>query len=111
MTPVLNAQVGSPEERYNFRQASARNCVERCNGVLKTRFRCLLGERKLRYLPQKVGTIIIACAVLHNLCIAVNLEIQVNENIEVNDNYHVPQLNNNQGNDARNLLIARYFTN
>lgn len=39
MIPVLNAVVGSPEERYNTGHASARNCVERCIGVLKSRFR------------------------------------------------------------------------
>lgn len=39
MTPVLNAAPASPEERYNNRHASARNCVERCIGVLKSRFR------------------------------------------------------------------------
>ncbi|KAJ8909912.1 hypothetical protein NQ315_014919 [Exocentrus adspersus] len=53
MTPVLNPAQGSPEERYNNTHASARNCIERCFGVLKGRFRCLLGERTLRYSPEK----------------------------------------------------------
>ncbi|KAK9693275.1 hypothetical protein QE152_g34312 [Popillia japonica] len=42
--------------------ASARNCVERCIGVLNSRFRCILDERTLRYCPEKAGQISIACA-------------------------------------------------
>ncbi|XP_046400842.1 protein ANTAGONIST OF LIKE HETEROCHROMATIN PROTEIN 1-like [Ischnura elegans] len=38
MTPVLNAIPGTPENRYTEAHAAARNCIERCNGVLKSRF-------------------------------------------------------------------------
>ncbi|KAJ8912416.1 hypothetical protein NQ315_013484 [Exocentrus adspersus] len=65
-------------------QKIARNCIERCNGVLKTRFRCLLHERTLRYDPEFVGQIEIACAVLHNMCVAANLEPP--HNIEPEEN-------------------------
>ncbi|KAJ8911925.1 hypothetical protein NQ315_016266 [Exocentrus adspersus] len=74
MIPFHNAAPNSPEDRFNQRHAAARNCIERRNGVLKTRFRCLLHERTLRYDPEFVGQIIIACAVLHNMCVAANLE-------------------------------------
>ena len=42
LTPVANAQENSAEERYNNRQMSCRALIERCNGLLKLRFRCLL---------------------------------------------------------------------
>lgn len=114
MTPVLNAQNGSAEERYNVRHASARNCVERCFGVLKGRFRCLLGERKLRYNPNKVSSIIVACAVLHNICIKdrQNDEYFVNVLNEVQEAQIEMDFNNNNNVDgfrAREELIARYF--
>lgn len=57
------------EERFNRRLIPARNLIERCIGVLKLRFRCILGERELRYHPTKVSKIIYACATLHNYLI------------------------------------------
>ncbi|KAJ8926231.1 hypothetical protein NQ314_021419 [Rhamnusium bicolor] len=41
--PVPN----SPEYRYNTAHKSTRSIIERCNGVLKMRFRCLLKHRWL----------------------------------------------------------------
>jgi hypothetical protein len=38
MTPVLNPTT-RPEQRYNMAQKTTRAIVERCNGVLKSRFR------------------------------------------------------------------------
>lgn len=109
MTPILNPPQGSPQERYNTRHASARNCVERCIGVLKSRFRCILGERKLRYSPDKVGNIVVACAVLHNLCVMGNVELPDPE--DQGEVVPVIAADNNYVNDnTRNLLIQRYFT-
>ncbi|KAJ8930519.1 hypothetical protein NQ314_016666 [Rhamnusium bicolor] len=82
MVPFQNAAPNSPEDRYNQRHALARNCIERCNGVLKTRFRCLLSKRTLRYDPETVGDIATACAVLHNMCIAANVEPPPINNVE-----------------------------
>lgn len=60
-----------PDEQiyYNKRICKARNLVERCIGVLKSRFRCMNDERRLRYHPRKASTIISACATLHNYLI------------------------------------------
>lgn len=116
MTPVPNAAEGSPEWRYNLQHASARNVIERCNGVLKNRFRCLLGERKLRYEPEKVGNIVVACCVLHNMCVRGRLE--GNDPHEVfpnpNDQVHPQELEHGADEDdlgtrTRRLLISRYF--
>lgn len=73
MTPIDNPGPDSPEERYNNRQKSTRSLIERCNGVLKLRFRCLLKHRVLHYSPEKSSKIINACVVLHNICINNNI--------------------------------------
>jgi DDE superfamily endonuclease len=69
MTPFRSPAIGSSEEIFNNKHMTLRNVIERCNGVLKMRFRCLLGERKLRYKPEKVAKIINVCCALHNMCI------------------------------------------
>ncbi|XP_072143367.1 putative nuclease HARBI1 isoform X1 [Dermacentor andersoni] len=76
MTPVP----GHPnrltaEGRYNEAHASMRNAVERCIGVVKSRFRCLQRYRVLHYSPQKAATIVAACAALHNLCLAAGVPL------------------------------------
>ncbi|XP_049301914.1 putative nuclease HARBI1 [Bactrocera dorsalis] len=69
MTPYRSVSQGSPQSNYNMRHSTTRNIVERTIGVLKNRFRCLLGARELHYSPHKVSQIInVACA-LHNICI------------------------------------------
>lgn len=64
-----NQPEGSPGYRYTQAQCSTRNCVERCIGVLKGRWRCLRKDRVLHYCPLKAGYIINACAVLHNIAL------------------------------------------
>lgn len=116
-TPILNAALNSPEDRFNIRHIAARNCIERCNGVLKTRFRCLLGERTLRYSPQDVGTIVNACAVLHNMCVEARLEMNevFYNNFDApepgnNCNVDVPQNILDEGRQIRANIIRLYFT-
>ncbi|KAK3923635.1 Putative nuclease, partial [Frankliniella fusca] len=67
--PLLDQEPGSAEEYFTKRHCRARNSVERCIGVLKSRFRCLLKDRTHHYLPLRAATIIKACTVLHNMCI------------------------------------------
>lgn len=73
MTPILDADPGSAEERYTKKHVQARNCIERCFGLLKSRWRCLLKDRVLHYKPYVASKIIIACAVLHNIAIEARL--------------------------------------
>lgn len=83
LTPIPDTAVDSPEERYNIRHRSTRSLIERCNGVLKLRFRCLLKHRVLHYSPQKASQIINACCILHNICIDRNIpEIQFGDDPE-----------------------------
>ncbi|CAG4966662.1 unnamed protein product [Parnassius apollo] len=71
LTPILNAEENTPQSRYTNTHIRSRNSIERCFGVLKSRFRRLLS--KMEYEPTKVGCIVNACAVLHNVCITAGL--------------------------------------
>ncbi|CAK1597621.1 unnamed protein product [Parnassius mnemosyne] len=73
MTPILNAPHGSREELYTTRHVQARTCIERCFGLLKTRWRCLLRDRVLHYHPNVASKITLACCVLHNISLHAHL--------------------------------------
>lgn len=67
---IFNGNNLSAEQLYfNRRVCATRQIIERCIGLLKVRFRCIMGERQLRYSPTKVGRIVYACATLHNFLI------------------------------------------
>ncbi|XP_055844508.1 putative nuclease HARBI1 [Episyrphus balteatus] len=68
LTPYRSAAENSPEAWFNHVHSQARSTVERCIGVMKTRWRCILEERKLRYSPKRSATIVNVCAALHNIC-------------------------------------------
>ncbi|KAF9406813.1 hypothetical protein HW555_012952 [Spodoptera exigua] len=84
MTPIVDAPVGSPEEYYTKLHCSARNTVERTIGVLKNRWRCLLGHRVLHYHPDGY--------IRHNMCIN---RIGFDENI-ANYGYENPDANSQE---------------
>lgn len=116
MTPFENPQPNTPEARYNIAHKITRSTIERCIGVLKNRFRCIMGERKLRYAPQKIGNIIYSCAVLHNMCIRAGIPIEDGE--EQNDPNEAAVgiegnvLAGNVLNEARRIqleILNRYF--
>ncbi|KAL0811807.1 hypothetical protein ABMA28_009235 [Loxostege sticticalis] len=75
MTPILRAAPDSPEAHYTDLHCSTCNTVERCIGVLKARWRCLLAHRTLHYDPVKAGKIVNACVVLHNMCNRARIEV------------------------------------
>uniref|UniRef100_A0A023G5D7 Putative pif ele1 orf1-h 1e-40-j 4 n=1 Tax=Amblyomma triste TaxID=251400 RepID=A0A023G5D7_AMBTT len=74
LTPVAgHPSATSAEGMYNAAHASMRSVVERCIGVLKSRFRCLQRYRTLHYQPERAAFIIGACVALHNLCLGAPL--------------------------------------
>ncbi|KAJ8909334.1 hypothetical protein NQ315_017194, partial [Exocentrus adspersus] len=48
----------TPEFRFNTAFKRARSTIERCNGLLKSRFRCLLKHRVLHYSPTTAAKIV-----------------------------------------------------
>lgn len=71
-TPVLNPRTPQ-EENYNRCHIRTRNTVERCFGLWKQRFRCLL--RGMFGDTETVKKTIVACAVLHNIAIDMREEV------------------------------------
>ncbi|XP_054709081.1 putative nuclease HARBI1 [Uloborus diversus] len=74
MTPVAEPVTNPEDVVYNKKHAQTRNPIERCFGVLKARFRCILKDRVLHYHPVAAARIVNACAVLHNICIEHGIE-------------------------------------
>ncbi|KAJ8705242.1 hypothetical protein PYW07_011069 [Mythimna separata] len=76
-TPLLN--VSTPqEERYNRSHIRTRNTIERCFGLWKQRFRCLL--RGMFGDIETAKKTIVACAVLHNIAIDMREDLFPGEN-------------------------------
>lgn len=69
ITPHRSPEEGSAESRFNENHSRGRNIIERTIGLLKNRFRCLLGARQLHYAPEKASRIVNVCCALHNICI------------------------------------------
>nr|CAI5818940.1 unnamed protein product [Callosobruchus analis] len=65
LTPIVSPTTIS-QQRYNRAHARTRNIVEMLHGVWKPRLTCLSLGMHLK--PEKVSTIIVATAVLHNIC-------------------------------------------
>lgn len=65
-TPLLNPSNGQ-EEAYNRAHIRTRNTVERCFGLWKQRFRCLLRGMHMKLSTAKIT--VVALAVLHNIAI------------------------------------------
>lgn len=120
LTPVTNAAPDTPEAMYNAAHAAARNTIERCFGLLKMRFRCILRERVARYSPLIVGSLIATCATLHNFCIQEGIPLlgDANDPLPENEEHinNIGRHNNvndghllNEGRQVRTNVINRYF--
>ncbi|KAF5289306.1 hypothetical protein FQA39_LY15144 [Lamprigera yunnana] len=76
LTPLENESL-SKTSKATFNQSlkTIRSIVERCKGLLKMRFRCLLKHSASFYAPEVVSKIVGACVVLHNICIERNIAV------------------------------------
>lgn len=112
MTPIVNANPGSPESRYTDAHIQTRNAIERCIGLYKSRFLCL--SKILRYAPEKVGNIANACAILHNMCVSAEHNVDFNICLPQVDAQGLPirpvaAYINRDGIAVRQNLVQRYF--
>lgn len=110
-TPVLNPSTPQ-EERYNSAHISTRNAVERCFGLWKQRFRCLL--RGLYCNIETAKKTIVACAVLHNIAIDMKEDVfpssgPDDNNTQTSEAILLPVENNVRGNIRRRQFIERHF--
>lgn len=80
-------------QKHDNHLRQARMTIERVNGVLKARFRCLLKHRTLNYSPVKAAKIIYSCGVLHNIAQHFN----VNMPVDAVEEEIVVQFPNNDG--------------
>ncbi|XP_015189433.1 PREDICTED: putative nuclease HARBI1 [Polistes dominula] len=91
MTPINNP-VTDEEITYNNIQSRTRNIVERTYGVWKRRFPCLSRGLTTKLLCST--TIVVACAVLHNMSLRFNDNLPDDDSDEEQDeDVHVPEPN------------------
>lgn len=111
MVPISNPTSRS-EERYNAAHKKARSVVERCNGVLKMRWRCL--TKPIMFQPAKASKIIGACAALHNYAIDKSLFIDDEIDQILMDHSdmgeHAPEMPSPDGTRVRRNIVQRIFS-
>ena len=113
MTPLPNP-ITPEESLYNESQIRTRSCVERSYGVWKRRFPILSLGIRLKF--DKIQSIIVATAVLHNICCINNetelptlsndLQNAVDFVLSVPNNR---ETHNDVNNNVRRILINDYF--
>lgn len=113
MTSFEDPIEDSPENRYNKVFLTARNTIERHNGVLKSRFRGLLKHCTINYDPIKSGKIICYCGVFHNIANYYKNE-SPDDNIE-DDGHKNSEFDGNAmnwlqaGRNVRDDIVQLYF--
>lgn len=109
LTPIQNPETDE-EIAYNILQRRTRQVVERTFGIWKRRFPCLS-----RGLSNKLicsTTIVVACAILHNLSLTFNDILEEDEELEhdeINVPDNEPHWQPGEGFAIRAALIERLF--
>ena len=100
---------------YNSAHARTRNVVERCFGVLKSRFRCLdHSGGTLLYTPERACRIVTAVCVLHNFAISRNIQTTLDAGVidrstALQPATRPPGQQNPGGVQFRRRIIDQYF--
>lgn len=106
-----NGHLTERERNYNFCHASARIVIERAFGLLKGRFRSLLttlAMNRVSLIPKHI----IACCVLHNVCLMRGDELAVEINADgemINEEANIEHYRDaaNVGTIKRNIICQR----
>ncbi|XP_066585491.1 putative nuclease HARBI1 [Prorops nasuta] len=96
LTPFRNPQIVE-QERYNEIQSHTRQVVERAFGVWKRRFPCL--SKGLTLKIETCTSIVVACAVLHNLSLIYNEVLPESEMELLNESHHTSDNENYEINE------------
>lgn len=115
LTPLADC-VTRGEKEYNKCHRRTRCCIERCFGVWKSRFMCLhKWGGCMIFSPQKCCHIIMATAILHNICRDRRLPVvndrgeRVPEEPEVEEGEPYNGQDDDAGRRVRSDLIERIF--
>ncbi|KAK9820827.1 hypothetical protein WJX74_010239 [Apatococcus lobatus] len=68
MIPYPGSQLPVVKDKFNYYHSSTRMCVERAFGRLKGRWKFLEGPIRMRK-PTRIMDFILACCILHNICV------------------------------------------
>ncbi|XP_018404575.1 PREDICTED: putative nuclease HARBI1 [Cyphomyrmex costatus] len=103
-----NGHLSAAQKHYNFCQSSARVVVERCFALLKGRLRSLLHCLPMTRIDL-MAEYIVACCVIHNICILNRDELEIIPLISASDTSaqdHIDQRQaNNNGVYKRNMIM------
>lgn len=78
-----NGHLGQKQRTYNSKLSATRVFIEQCFALLKGRF--LILKHVNVYNTKLIPKIILACCVLHNICMATNDRVETDEE-EANNN-------------------------
>lgn len=103
-----NGRLTERQKNYNYCLSSTRMTVERSIGLLKARFRILLDKLPMRRIDV-IPNYIMACCVLHNICLMRNdiieIPIIVEDQIQNNvDDLELDILLHRQGKEKRDRI-------
>lgn len=108
-TPLMNPS-NEKEVQYNYAHLRTHNVIERCFGMWKQRFPCLL--KGFTNSLENTKVCIVALAVLHNIAINMNEEI-AEDDIIGDPQLQMPQPEiislNTEGSDSRSDFINSFF--
>lgn len=108
MTPIPNPQ-GNGENQYNVAHKKTRVVIERCFGLTKQRFRCLhKSGGSLTYSPKKCCKIVMACLILHNMCVEANIPLddEALQDDDNDDDGNVDSSDSDEGDDEDDINLA-----